>query len=134
MPNLIAVLVSAVISMIVGSFWYSVLFGKTWMKLSGITEKQIKEAKKKGMTKSYVIMFISLLVMFYILGIFIEYSGASTAVQGSMIGFLIWLGFLATTMLSSVLWDNKPVKLYWINTLHYLVVLVIAGAILAVWV
>ncbi len=31
-------------------------------------------------------------------------------------------------------WDNKPIGLYWVNTLHYLVVLLIDGAILAVWV
>ncbi len=39
--------------MIIGSLWYGALFGKTWMKLSKITDKQMKEMKKKCVGMSY---------------------------------------------------------------------------------
>ena len=62
--NYLAVLVSAIIGMIIGALWYSpLLFGKLWMKLSGMTEKQLNEAKKKGMGKMYLVAFIGVLLI-----------------------------------------------------------------------
>ena len=120
--------------MVIGALWYSpVLFGKAWMKLKGISKKDIEKAKQKGMAKSYITMFVALLVMYTVLDYIIVISGATTIMAGATIGFIIWLGFIATVMLNTVLWDNQPMKLYMINVLHYLVVLLIAGAILAVW-
>ena len=132
--NYLAVLVTAVISMVIGFLWYGPLFGKVWMQLMKIDKKKMEEAKKKGMAKSYIIMFIGLIIMNYILAHFVSYAQAKTAVEGMQLGFWIWLGFIATVMLSSVLWEGRPVKLYLINVAHYLVALLVSGAILAVWV
>lgn len=132
--NYWAVLVSGLVCMVVGSLWYSPLvFGNVWMKLSGMTEKQLEEAKKKGMGKTYVISFLSTLVMAYVLAHFVDYTEATTFMLGMQTGFWIWLGFIATVMLGMVLWDNKPFTLYLINTLHYLVCLLLIGGLLAAW-
>ena len=133
--NYLAVLVAAVASMVIGMAWYSpFLFGKMWMQLSGITEAKIKEAKKKGMAQSYVMAFVGSLVMSYVLAHFVQYAGATDVMGGLMAGFWAWLGFIATVLLGSVLWEGKPVKLYVLNIAEYLVALLVMGAILAVWV
>ena len=132
--NYVAVLVAAIVQMVVGALWYSpLLFGKMWMKLSGLTQKQLEEAKKKGMGKSYTLMFLGTLVMSYVLAHFVTYTGATTFVLGMQTGFWIWLGFLATTTMGMVLWDNKPWSLYVLNNGYHLVVLLLMGGILAVW-
>jgi len=132
--NYLAVLVSAVIGFIIGGFWYSQSgFGKQWMRLMKISKKDVEKVKKKGMAKSMIIAFLSTIVMAYVLAIFIKYVGTSTIIGGVLVGFWIWLGFLATAGLSSILWEGRPFKLYLINVTHYLVVLVVMGAILAVW-
>ena len=62
--NFLAVLVATIVSMVLGALWYSpILFGKLWAKLSKFTEEDIEKAKKKGMTKNYILNFISLFVM-----------------------------------------------------------------------
>ena len=49
--NNIAVVAAAAVSMVIGAAWYSpLLFGKLWMKLSGMTEMQLAEAKKPKST------------------------------------------------------------------------------------
>ncbi len=132
--NLIAVLVCAMINMVIGMSWYSQsLFGKTWMKLSGINPKKIDTSKKKGMGKLYFLNFLAALLMMYILAHFVGYTESTTWMEGMQTGLWIWLGFIATTMLGMVLWEGKPFKLYLINSLYYLVTLCIAGAILASW-
>jgi hypothetical protein len=133
--NLLAVVVSAVVGMVIGMAWYSpLLFGNVWMKLSGMTKKQLDESKKKGMAVPAAVGFLAALVMSYILAHFVDYTGATTALMGIQTGVWLWLGFIATVLLNSVLWEGKPVKLYFLNIAHYLAVLAAMGAILAVWV
>ena len=133
--NYLAVLVSAIVSMGLGALWYSpMIFGKMWMKLMNIDEKSMKKAQKKEMGKSYAIAFAASLLMAYVLAHFVDYAQAKTALEGMQAGFWIWLGFVATITLNSVLWEGRPWKLYLINAAHYFVSLQIMGAILAVWV
>src|SRR2546429_8655500 len=132
--NYWAVLVSAIVSMLIGAFWYSPAgFGKAWMQLMGIGKKDMDKATGKGMGSRYFMMFVGTLVMVYVLAYFVNYAGASDIMAGLQAGFWAWLGFIAPIMLSSVLWEGKPWKLYWINVTHYLVVLLVSGAILAAW-
>jgi hypothetical protein len=132
--NYLAVLVATVVQMIVGGLWYSpLLFGKMWIKLSGLSQKQLEECKKKGMGKSYALMFLGALVMNYVLAHFVAYTGATTFTLGMQTGFWIWLGFLATTTMGMVLWDNKPWSLYVLNNGYHLIVLLLTGGLLAVW-
>ena len=131
--NYIAVIAAAIINMIVGSLWYSpLLFGRQWMKLSGIT-KEAMEAGKKGMSKKYLWSFIGALVMALVLARIVDYAGAATLARGALIGFWIWLGFIATTTLNSVLWSGKPLKLYVLENAHHLISLIIMGAVIAAW-
>jgi Protein of unknown function (DUF1761) len=132
--NYWAVLVSALAAFGIGAVWYSLLFGKKWMELMNINSNMAnKPDMKRKATKGYIITFIALLLMAYILSHFVDYTEANSIVEGMTAGFWIWLGFLATTMIGSFLWEEKPFTLYLINVGHYLVVLLVMGAIVAVW-
>ena len=135
MPNLLAVLVVAIISMIIGALWYSpLLFGNIWMKLMKITKADIEKAKKKSMTGNYVASFIAVLILSYVLSFVIGFVAFNSIGGSILLSLLLWLGFIATTFLNSVLWENKSVKLYLINILHYLVVFLVAAIIFSIWV
>ncbi len=131
--NYWAVLASAIASMVIGFLWYGPLFGKLWMQLSGMTDKKLKDAKKKGMGKTYAIAFLSTLVMSFVLAHFIDYVEATRITDALQLAFWLWLGFIATVQLGSILWEGKPVKLYLINVAHYLAALAVMASILAVW-
>lgn len=130
--NIWAVLVSSLILMVLGFLWYGPVFGKTWMKLSGITVKDIEDAKSQ-MSKTYALSTLGALVIAFVLAYFVQFMEARSAISGAMMGFWIWLGFVATTMLNSVLYESKSLTLYVLNTGYYLVALPVMGAILAVW-
>ena len=128
--SFLGILLAAIASMIVGMIWYSpLLFVKPWMRLSGIK----KSGKQKGMAFSYIVMFIGTFVTAYVLAQVISFTGAFSFSEGMMIGFGVWLGFIAPTMLGIVLWESKPWALYFINAGYYLVSLLIAGLILVRW-
>jgi len=127
----VPVIGAAVASMVIGMLWYSpLLFGKQWMKLSGISEKKAKEA---NMAQSMALSFAAQLVMAYVLSVFVGMMGASTLLAGAYVGVWAWAGFVATVTLGSVLWEQKPVQLWVLNAAHWLTVLVVMGAILAMY-
>ena len=132
--NYLAILVATVASFILGMLWYSpLMFGNIWLKLMGFSPAKIKAGKKKGMGKVMFFAFLGTLVSSYVLAQFLKVASAVTIKDGLQVGFLIWLGFTATTMLGSVLWEGKPVKLYLINAAHGLTGLLVASAILVSW-
>ncbi len=128
--GLVPIVVSAIASMIVGMIWYSpMLFGKAWMKLSGMK----KMAGKSGIGKAYAISFVTVLVMVYVLGYFISALGVNSAMAGAQIGFWAWLGFVATVMANNVIFGGKPAKLYYIDAGYQLGSMLVVGAILGMW-
>lgn len=128
--TIIAIVAAAAAAMAVSFAWYAA-FGRTWMKLSGIDPKKL-QAKKKGVWKSYVLSFAGLLVMAAALDYFISLSAAPTVMTGVQLGALAWLGFVATTGASSVLYEGKSAKLYALNHAHHLVAMVVMAAVLVV--
>lgn len=103
------------------------------MTLVGITDKDIAEAKKKGMVISYVIQFIITLITFIVMGFAITAMGVSSARDGAFIGLIAWIGFIIPVATSGMLWEKKPFKLILINTISILLCWIIGGAIIGGW-
>jgi len=132
--NYFAVLLCGVASMVLGFLWYGPLFGKEWSKMVGMTAEKMAKAKD-SMGKTYGIMFVSSLIMAYVLDHFIWYAapGSITVLIGVKTAVWGWLGLIATSSLSRWLFspDKKPMKLFFIDTGYYLVTLIAMGMILA---
>lgn len=124
-----AVLASAVVMHIIGWLWYGPLFGKLWQHLSGITPS----GEKKGMGKAIVWGLLASLVMSVVINKVLEVTPNLSAWCGAAVGATLWLGFVATTQINSVLYEKKSMKLFALNAGYYLVTMAIAGVILAAW-
>lgn len=129
-----AILVCAVLNIVLGFFWYTMIFSKTWMKLMGIDPDHLSEpAAQKAAIHGYFASFLSYIVMAIILSYFVVLTGASTVWEGLRLGFLCWLGFSFTSMIPYHYFMMKPIKLAFINTSYPLVGMSMMGMILAVW-
>ncbi len=128
--NYVAVLIAALASMVTGFVWYSpVLFGKPWMKYAKIDEKKLKKTKN-SLPKTYGISFLATLVTAYALAILLNATLVMDVGEGLMVSGVIWLGFVTTTMLTSVLFAEMPWGLFLINSGYQLVSFLVMGAIL----
>ncbi len=127
-----AVLGSAALGMAIGMLWYSpILFGKLWIRLSGVPESAMEQVKKGGgMAKTYLGAFLNYLAMSFGLAFFLDRVGAYDVVEGLSVAAVLWLGFAATVLFSSVLWERRPLALFLINAGHYLVFLASASVVL----
>ena len=132
--NIWSIIASAVVAFAVGALWYSpALFGKEWMRLRGIAEKDITEASRRGMWKRYVTQFVATVVMFCVLGFIISATGAQSAGNGIFLAFLAWVGFSVMPAIGTMLWNKAPFKLFLIDQVCALVSWIAGGAIIGAW-
>jgi hypothetical protein len=129
----LAVLFAGIVNMALGAFWYSpVLFGSQWMKLSGLTKKDLEATKKKGMQKEYGMSFVAGLVLAYALGMLLSRVSIASSGEAAAFGAMVGVGFVATTKLPDTLWNKKPLMLWVINSGYSVVSLALMGIIFTV--
>ena len=128
--NYLALIVAALGSFVVGWAWYSpMLFGKMFMKESGMSEADMKKGKEKGMTKGLMIEFVGTLIMVYVLAMLMGMLKVMDMNGAWMLAFWLWFGFKLPSSLSSMAWMGKSWKTVMIE-LHGLVGMGVAGSIL----
>ena len=129
--NLWIVLAAGVAKFLLGGLWYSpVLFSKQWAKLTGIKESSMKSGAGKAMG----IEFFLGLLMAFVLAHAIRYSGAQGIGEGIVCAFWNWLGFVAAFGFTSVNFEKRPLKLFYINQGFQLLSMLLMGTILVLWV
>lgn len=124
-----AVIASAIASMIIGFVWYGPLFGKQWMHAMKINPKEASQMQKEG-TPAMIGMLIASLVAAFVLAHVLSWGNAQTLMDGLMGGFLVWLGFVLTTQAGNYLFESKNQSTFFIGAAFQLVNFLVMGAIL----
>ncbi len=127
-----AILVCALGIWMLGAIWYSpALFAKPWMAALGIVPTP--GGQKNGLALGMISSLLGDLALCLILLHFVLWSGASHFAEGAFIGFLCWLGIFAATQVPQAIYERRPANLFLINGGYWLVSMLAAGGILAVW-
>jgi hypothetical protein len=111
------------------------MFGTAWSRLSGVVPNpNDKKGMMRGMGLGALGSFITAYILTQFLGLAAYVNGGNLAIaEAFTIGILVWIGFIATTMLDSVLWEKKPWALFGINAGYRLVaILAMAGILIGV--
>jgi hypothetical protein len=131
----LAILIAAVVAWLAGAGWY-MTFGNTWMAALGTTpEKMAALRKEPGAYLPFVYAFVAELVMAWVLaGLLrhLEPAVPMTLRSGVISGAFCWIGFVIPSMLVNNSFARRDWQLMWIDGGHWLVVLVLMGAILGV--
>src|SRR3990167_3110510 len=123
--DLFTVIIAAVLNMVIGFFWYSKwLFGPAWVRLNKVN----MDGKHPKMAMLYG--FIASLVLAYFLAFFEAYMGVTTVADCMFVGFCAWLGFAATTQISTVIWNNRPFKAFALDTGCKLLSFLVMGGVI----
>jgi hypothetical protein len=125
--NWIAVVAATVAAVVVGFVWYlPQVFGRRWAASIG------RDLPAPGDISPmiYIASVVQALVVAYVLTLIIGGLGGASLTDGVLVGFVAWLGFGATTLLSSVLFEGRSLD-YWLITAGYTLVASLAmGAII----
>ena len=125
------IVAACVASVLIGWVWYHPrVFGTTWMRLANVTP-EMAERGKKMMPLSVILSLCGSMLIAYVM----NYVGIAFHIfdwVGAVFELALWcwLGFVVPTSLGTILWEQRPFKLYLINTLYWLVTFIAMALIL----
>jgi len=130
--NYLAIFAAAIAGWIAGAAYYAIL-AKPWLAASGKTEADVSgsDGKRKMPAGPMILSFVAALIMAFLFAGLIGHLGFNTARQGAIAGLLMWIGFVITTQAVNNAFQMRNPMLTVIDGAHWLIVLVIHGAILA---
>ena len=132
--NYPAVVASAAAYWVLGALWYSpLLFARPFIALKGYSPEQLAAMQAQSHAGEIGAAFVTSFVLAYVLAHFVRFVGAETAATGAVTGFWLFVGFVATSNLETVLFESRPLGLYLISNGYHLVGIVGMGSLLAAW-
>ncbi len=128
--NHLAVFVCAILSLVIGSLWWSpLLFAKPWQAENGFTDEQ---AAKMNPVKTFGLTLILAWVMSYNLAFFL--AGAATDWKwGLTAGLLTGVGWVSAMFVVVALFEQRSIRYIAINCGYMIVYFAIIGLIIGAW-
>jgi hypothetical protein len=126
--NYLAVLIAAIAGFGWGAGYYMTL-SKPWLAAVGMTKEQMQA---NYTPKPFIISFVALVVMAWVLAGTLGHLGPGqvTLKNGIISALFLWLGFVVTTVFVNNAYPGRKYSLSVIDSIHWLGVLVIQGAII----
>lgn len=126
--NWLSVFVAAISTFLVGGIWYGPVFGRAWMHEFGYTEEDLKQ---RSVPRTFG---LSLLLAFFAALILDMFIGAEADMMfGTMAGFFVGIGWVATFLGILYLFEMRSLKAYFINGGYCVLSLTLMGLILGAW-
>ena len=130
--NYWAVLICGFAATGLGALWYSpMMLGKLWLLTIDKSEEELRE--NFNPIKAYSVSFLAGLVTAYILASLMSYTEVASPQDGIRIAFMGWIGFTATTMTISMIFEGKTFKQFVVDGGYHLIVFIVYGLILGAW-
>lgn len=132
--NWLAIIVATLPGFVIGFLWYGPLFGKAWMRESGMTEEKIAQG---NMARTFTLAFVFQFIMAFCLAMFFysdpESADLVTAGNGMFYGFLTGFGWVAMALAVNSLFEQRSFKYIAITGGYWIVVFTLMGLILGAW-
>lgn len=129
--NFLAILVSAVIYWILGGVWYAAIFSKAYQAALNFSEEE-KVKVHKEFPKTLAAHLISGLITSLIIAGLVKELGADSFIGGMGYGALLWLAFALTINLNYLMFEKRPLPVFYINNGFFLIAFAMVGGVLAV--
>jgi hypothetical protein len=129
--NWLAVVLATVSSMVVGFVWYAKpVFGRRWMRLSGLTDDDMKTGAALPLIITFVVSFFTAAVLAGSAAIAQHFYEGNFFVNAVLTAVILWIGFTAARMITHDLFDRRSSSLTVLNLAHELVTVVVMGLII----
>ena len=129
--NLLTVILGALAFFVVGALWYTVLFGKAWRKLVGISDDVIATTPRGGQNPTWLIMLLAFAFELLVsLTLAHQYAMTGPSDRAKM---MIAIGYGAMLMAPALginyLFQMRPGKLFAIDAAHFVVGMAAMGGV-----
>lgn len=127
--NWLAVLVCLVFNVVCGSLWFGPkTFFPVWWRAIGKTDKE----PAKGTPLTWILLILAGIFQAIFVAVAVNALKINNIGMGVLLGFIIWVGFVAPTGLAMKLFPGQ-LKAWVIESSYHLINFLVFGAILGVW-
>ena len=128
-----AVITAAVAYWVLGFLWYSVFFGRAWA--AGLKEHGVKmpEAGGKQLGANMLSTFLCNLLAAAAIDYLVRRTGMTDLRGALRLGAVAGVGFAATSITVSYIWESKPTKIWAIDAIFHIVGCLGCALIVALW-
>jgi hypothetical protein len=135
--NILVIIAAAVAAWLAGAVYYTAL-AKPWVAAQGLTVEQHKAMMdaRRGTIHAwlpFVLAFLADLVMACVMSGLIGHIGAYSLRGGIISAAFVWVGFVLTTIIVNNAFAGRRYMLTVMDSLHWLLGLLVIGAIVGVW-
>jgi hypothetical protein len=128
--NWFAIAAAVVSNFVIGGLWYSpLLFVNPWLRMSGVQKRVFDQ----GLLKALLGDLFSAAAMALALNQVIRWSGIAGIGSGLLVGLAVWVGFVASVLITQVTYEHRLFAFFAISSGYRLVTLGAMGAILSAW-
>jgi len=129
--NYLPILVSAIIYMGVAALWYSpLMFGRAWMEENRVREEDLK---RRGMLPGLGFAVLAAIVLGFGLALLQHMAGVTNWFTGALIGGFAALLISAPAALPVYVFENRSMRLFFLNEGMPVAALIIMGAVIGGW-
>jgi hypothetical protein len=129
--NELAVLVSALLALALGSIWYSPLvFGKQWQRAAALSDADL-ELSRGALIRSLLVGLLSNVVVMFVIGKFLYIAERADVVRGELA--LLLIALLAASAASMVVWEKKRLMYFIIHMGYGVLVVLVGSTVMALW-
>lgn len=127
--NYLAIIAAAVSSFVLGGLWYApFLFGKAWMRETGLSEEQLRE---RNLAAVFGLSFVLSLLGAFVFAMFLGPNpGLGLGFGAGLAAGLFWV---AGSFGINYLFEKKGFKLWLINGGYHALQYTLIGTILGLW-
>ena len=131
--NYWSILTAALAYFLLGSLWFSALFGKIWSKEIEKHGVKITEADKKTIPRKMLNTFLYNVLAAVCIAYIVDVIGVFRWIVGLKLGLLCGIGFAFAGMGIAYTWESRSVKLVLIDAGYAILGMALCGAIVAAW-
>lgn len=129
--NYLAIIVSAIVSYIIGLLWFTMLFREAYIQDLGKTKAQM--SKGASMLVASVLQIAGNIAMAWILSWLLQKTGSVTVGDSICLSLLVSLGFVIAVIGPMYAFQAFSLRLFAIITGGYTIMIIVTGIIVTVW-
>jgi hypothetical protein len=129
--NYVHIAVSTLVYFIIGALWYSLFFGKVWIRLIGGPAPT--EEDKRKIPMMFSITFVLNFIIVLSTACVVYFVSPNSVLAALKVGALLGIGFVGTTCTMSYMYAKRPFKLTLIDSGYHIVAILAVSVILSLW-
>ncbi len=128
--NYLAFAVAVVVYFAIGGLWFSALFGKAWLSLTGL---RMDDDAKKNVGKIFAVTFLINIIICFAAVCVVQLVHPAGAMAAVKLGVLLGGGFMAAPCAMNYMYAQRDIKLTMIDAGYHVVSITVVTVLLSLW-